>query len=230
MVLGSAPATAGSKEVTHVDLNLSAPLSAEAVAAVGDACARATAAASPLLVLRLTRDAAPAVPWPGPVDVYLVNKWEGALRRLERLDAYTVAVLDGKCSQGAFELLLATDHHLATHESAVSLSGRVDGMWPGVLLHRLVHQVGLAKARRLTLLPIDLDAAALMDLDVLDNLVVDAESGIAEITARAAGVDGTEVAVRRQLLLDAVTVSYEESLGTHLAACDRALRRATAGA
>ncbi|MBM9509252.1 enoyl-CoA-hydratase DpgB [Actinacidiphila acididurans] len=229
MVLRTAPVTAGGREVARVDLDLSVPLTAETVAAVGDACARATASASPLLILRLTGGAATDVPWPGQVDVYLVNKWEGALRRLERLDAYTVAVLDGRCSQGAFELLLATDHHLATHESTVSLSGRTDGVWPGALLHRLVHQVGLAKARRLALLPADLDAAALMDLDVLDNLVVDAESGIAEVVARAGGVDGTEVAVRRQLLLDAVTVGYEDALGTHLAACDRALRRAKAG-
>ena len=38
-------------------------------------------------------------------------------------------------------------------------------------------------------------------------------------------VAGAEHAIRRQLLLEAATTSYEDALGAHLAACDRELRR-----
>jgi isomerase DpgB len=41
-------------------------------------------------------------------------------------------------------------------------------------------------------------------------------------------VAGAELAIRRQLLLDAPTVSFDDALGVHLAACDRAIRQAGA--
>jgi isomerase DpgB len=46
----------------------------------------------------------------------------------------------------------------------------------------------------------------------------------------AAAAEGAELAIRRQLVLEAANTAYEEALGVHLAACDRALRRAAAGA
>jgi len=39
-------------------------------------------------------------------------------------------------------------------------------------------------------------------------------------------VDGRELSIRRRLLLEAASTSFEDALGAHLAACDRALRRA----
>ncbi|MEK8174877.1 hypothetical protein NKH77_54940 [Streptomyces sp. M19] len=38
-------------------------------------------------------------------------------------------------------------------------------------------------------------------------------------------ISDQELAVRRQLLLEAASVEYDEALGVHLAACDRELRR-----
>ncbi|KOG89867.1 enoyl-CoA hydratase, partial [Streptomyces varsoviensis] len=38
------------------------------------------------------------------------------------------------------------------------------------------------------------------------------------------GLSGKDLAIRRQLLLDARTTSFEDALGPHLAACDRLLR------
>jgi len=51
---------------------------------------------------------------------------------------------------------------------------------------------------------------------------------LAEVAAAAGTFTGKEVAIRRQLLLDAAQHSFEEALGAHLAACDRALRRVAA--
>jgi isomerase DpgB len=45
------------------------------------------------------------------------------------------------------------------------------------------------------------------------------------VVALTAGVAGEELAIRRQLLLDAGHTRFEDALGSHLAACDRALRR-----
>jgi|SRR5882757_1224407 len=52
-----------------------------------------------------------------------------------------------------------------------------------------------------------------------------------EDLAAAAGLrSGREPAIRRQLMYDAATTSFEEALGAHLAACDRMLRQASSEA
>ncbi|MCZ9336264.1 enoyl-CoA hydratase/isomerase family protein, partial [Streptomyces sp. TRM76130] len=44
------------------------------------------------------------------------------------------------------------------------------------------------------------------------------------VAGLAGGLSGKELAIRRQLLFDAANTAFEDALGPHLAACDRALR------
>ena len=88
-------------------------------------------------------------------------------------------------------------------------------------MHRLVQQVGVGVARRLVLLPDELGADRLLQAGVLDQVVDDLDTAVIALQGRVAG---SEPAIRRRLLLDAATVAFEEALGAHLAACDRALR------
>lgn len=216
--------------VVQAEVDLSGPLSPALVGALTESCARAEDTEDgAFLVLRLTGGQAAPTAWPGNVGVHLVSKWEKALRRLERLALCTIGVAEGRYTQAALEVLLATDVRVATPDSVLASNGTLDGGWPGMVLHRLVQQVGLASARRLTVLPRDLDAATLRNVGVLDEVVTDVDATVASLVARAGGTEGTETAVRRLLLMDAVTVGYEEALGAHLAACDRTLRRAAAG-
>ena len=99
--------------------------------------------------------------------------------------------------------------------------------WPGMALHRLAQQTaGTAAIRRAVLFGTPLDAAQALALHLVDEVTDDAASSVAaELTAVFAG---SELAIRRQLLLDGRTAPFEEALGAHLAACDRALRRTTA--
>jgi isomerase DpgB len=41
-------------------------------------------------------------------------------------------------------------------------------------------------------------------------------------------MDGAEMAIRRQLIFEAGSTTFEDALGAHLAAADRALRREAA--
>ncbi|GGK90956.1 enoyl-CoA-hydratase DpgB [Mangrovihabitans endophyticus] len=180
---------------------------------------------APVVVLWLAGGHAAADAWPGPAAASTIEAWEHALRRIERLPAITVGVLDGRCGAAALELLLTADYRMATRGASVSLPAPGEA-WPGMLLHRFVQQCGLIAARRVILLGGDADAEALTACDAVDRVSQDPAGEIDAIVARAAGVDGRDVALRRQLLFDAVTVDFEEALGTHLAACDRVLRRA----
>jgi isomerase DpgB len=202
----------------------SAPLSAETVAAVTALCEQVEDSGAAVAVLHLT--GAPAAGWAESLQVPLVNKWERALRRLERLDAATVAVVSGVVGGTAVEALLATDHRIAVAGTSLSLAAEDNGTWPGMALYRLVSQAGVAGARRTVLFGAAIDAERALALQLVDQVVgteEEAQAALATVTAAA----GRWPAMRRQLMLDAATTSFETALGSHLAACDRVLRAGT---
>ncbi len=166
--------------------------------------------------------------WPGKVGIHTVNRWERALRRVERLDAVTIAVAEGHCGGPALEVLLATDYRIGTPDLRLDPPHASGEFWPGMGMHRLAQQVGIARARRLVHFPTELSGDLAMQFGLVDELaadVVEAVGCAAEVAIRASG---PERGIRRLLLLETTTTSYEEALGIHLAACDRALRRADA--
>ncbi|HEX6346578.1 enoyl-CoA-hydratase DpgB [Umezawaea sp.] len=158
------------------------------------------------------------------VGVHLVNKWEQALRRVERLGAVTVAVVEGPCTGTALELLVCCDHRIGSPETTFRAPVVESTPWPGMVLHRLVTQLGVARARGLVLFAPRIDAARAVELGLLDEVSEDVAAALVDVLVRCGDVAGSEVAVRRQLLLDATSTSFEEALGVHLAACDRTLR------
>lgn len=169
-------------------------------------------------------DAASGSEWPGrQVSIQDVNRWERALRRLERIDGLTLCAAQGHCGGPAFELMLIADYRLATPDLRLSLPFNAGAIWPGMSLFRLVQQVGLARARRLMLPGAPLDSE-----ECVAAGLVDAVGGAPNEMLSAwlcAGVAPQEASMRRRLLLEACSTSFEDALGTHLAACDRDLRR-----
>ncbi|GGN42565.1 hypothetical protein GCM10011578_092000 [Streptomyces fuscichromogenes] len=163
-------------------------------------------------------------------DVALVSKWERALRRLERLPATTVSVASGAVGGIALDTLLATDYRIATPDTRLELAPSGGAAWPGMALYRLVQQAGLAPIRRTVLLGHPLTATKATELGLVDEITGAPAAALAAAAAAAGLRSGRELAIRRQLMRDAATVSFEEALGAHLAACDRMLRQAASGA
>lgn len=160
------------------------------------------------------------------LNVGLLSKWERALRRLERLARPTVALVSGDCGGPALDALLATDFRIATHDARLLLTVHGDATWPSMSLYRLARHAGANRIRRAALLGAPIDAAEALALRLVDAVVDEPNAALAELARLAAGVAGREVALRRQLIFDASRTSFEDALGSHLAACDRALRRA----
>ncbi|MFF1416156.1 enoyl-CoA-hydratase DpgB [Streptomyces sp. NPDC058280] len=158
--------------------------------------------------------------------IHLVNTWERALRRLETADRPTLALVAGACTGPALEALLTADYRIAAGDARLRLAGAEDGAWPSTAVHRLAQQIGTARARRLLLRRPWLDSERAAELDLVDETVAGAREALertAEIAEELSAVPGREWSIRRRLLFDA-TLSYEEALGAHLAACDRSLR------
>lgn len=204
------------------------PLSAGLVAALGAACDGAEDRGDGTVILDVS--GVPAGPPDDGGTIALVSKWERVLRRLERLPAATIAVASGDCGGLALEALLATDYRIATPSACLLIPARGQATWPGMLLYRLARQAGAAAVRRAVLFGVPIAAADAVTMHLIDELAGDTQGALAAAAELAASVPGAELAIRRQLMQDAPTVSFEDALGAHLAACDRALRQASAGA
>ncbi|MGP2442210.1 enoyl-CoA-hydratase DpgB [Streptomyces sp. JW3] len=199
------------------------PLTAATVKAVQEICDRAEdrAGHGPLAV-HVT--GTPRGDWTGGLDVLLVSKWERALRRLERLPLATVAVADGDCGGTALDVFLAADVRAVTPGTRLLLARDASGTWPGMAGYRLVQLAGPAGVRRAVLFGLPVEGPEALRLGLADELVDDPAAAVAAVAGLTSGLAGKELAIRRQLLFDAAATSFEDALGPHLAACDRALR------
>ncbi|HXL18320.1 MAG TPA: enoyl-CoA-hydratase DpgB [Streptosporangiaceae bacterium] len=201
------------------------PLTQELIASVNRVCDRLEDARdNRVAVFELVSGTSEPGAWPGEVGIHSVNRWERAVRRLERLDAPTVAVVQGRCSGAALELMLAIDYRIATPSSRFEFERQSGIVWPSMTLYRLVQQTGLARARKLALFGGVLTAEEAQAFDLIDEVAENPGETLTWILDRLATMTSSEVRIRRQLVLEAVTVSYEDAIGVHLSACDRALR------
>ena len=99
--------------------------------------------------------------------------------------------------------------------------------WPGMALYRLARQAaGAALARRAVLFGTPIGAAEAQAIGVIDEVTANATLALEKAMEVAGAARGTELAIRRQLMLEATSTTFEDALGVHLAACDRALRSA----
>lgn len=203
-------------------------LSAGLVGALGAACDLAEDRADRDAVI-LHVSGAPSEPPADDLTVALVSKWERVLRRLERLPAATISVASGECGGLALEALLATDYRIATPSVRLRMPALARATWPGMVLFRLARQAGTAAIRRAVLFGEPIPAADAVAMGLIDELTTDTAAALAAAAELAGAIPGAELAIRRQLMQDALSVSFEDALGTHLAACDRALRQAAAG-
>jgi isomerase DpgB len=180
-----------------------------------------------LLYLHGSPEASADQTWPGnerELDVHLVSQWEQSLRRLERLPAITIGAAEGTCSGVALEVLLATDYRLVSTDFSIRLRGPLGGMWPGMATHRLANQLGAAKSRRLTLFGKELSGLQLQELGVADEACNDVKVCIRRFVDSLEENADADIAIRRTLLLEAMSTPFEEALGAHLAGCDRLIR------
>jgi isomerase DpgB len=203
------------------------PVSAAAVASVGAVCDKCEGNGQPDVVIVHT-SGVPGEPLPADLTVGLVSKWERVLRRLERLPAITIAVADGDCGGPALDALLATDYRIASPAVRLIVPMEAGAAWPGMAVYRLARQAGDLAARRAVLFGRPIGGAEALAAHLIDELADDPASALEAAAGAAAALPGAELAIRRQLMLEAPAASFEDALGVHLAACDRALRQAPA--
>ncbi|WP_244162361.1 enoyl-CoA-hydratase DpgB [Amycolatopsis regifaucium] len=199
----------------------SRPLSAAVVEELGALCDRAEdRREAGLVTVHVT--GAPPADWTKGLAVGLVSKWERAVRRFERLGRLTAAVASGECAGPALDLVLAADVRIAEPGTRLRLASVGEATWPGMTVYRLTQQAGAAGIRRAVLLGAPIGTERALALNLIDEVSGDPAKTLAELDGV---MDGAELAIRRQLIFEAGSTTFEEALGAHLAAADRALRR-----
>ncbi|MEU8877673.1 enoyl-CoA-hydratase DpgB [Streptomyces javensis] len=178
-----------------------------------------------VVVLQFPPTASRPREWPGDVSIQEVNRWERAVRRLERLDAVNIAVAEGTCGGPVLDLLLATDFRIGAPDLQLMLPVNDGHFWPGMSLYRLVQHIGLARARRLVLWGTDIPVTEATDLGILDQVSDDLAEAVHTAAVLCGRLSDRETRIRRRLLEEAASAEYDDALGAHLAACDRELRR-----
>jgi isomerase DpgB len=163
--------------------------------------------------------------WPGCIDIRSVSKWERILRRIERTALTTIVLVEHACSALALELLLIADRRLASNDFLVPHAISSENIWPGMALYRLSRQIGDARARKLFLDGTDITTTLALELSIIDETVDDLVSWSDRIAHLLTQAPLDDFAIRRRLMQDSLSTSFDDALGVHLAACDRSLRR-----
>ncbi len=203
------------------------PLSAASVEELAGLCDRAEDhRESGPVTIHVT--GAPPAGWSEGLTVGLVSKWERVVRRFERLSRVTIVVASGDCAGMALDLLLAADVRIIAPGTRLLLAEAGGATWPGMTVHRLTQQAGAAAIRRAVLLGAPIDADRALALSLVDEISDDPAAALADLAETVDAVDGKEIAIRRQLIFEAGSTTFEDALGAHLAAADRALRREAA--
>jgi isomerase DpgB len=233
MVTGAENGEGGGPVADRGDLILrvdgSRPLSAETVAELGTVCGKAEGDdTGGFVIIRVS--GVPKPEWPSGLSTALVSKWERGLRRLERLPAVTIAIAEDDCGGPALDVLLAADYRIMSAGARLVMPVVAGATWPGMALYRLArHAAGAARGRRAALFGTPIGAGAAHAMGVIDEVTDNVTIALQQAMVATAEVRGAELAIRRQLMLEAPATTFEDALGAHLAACDRALRRAADG-
>jgi isomerase DpgB len=214
--------------ITTVVIDGTEALSGELTQQLSDAADQAEdSGTNSTLFLRLAGDANCSVEqhWPGCTDIQAVNRWERLLRRMERSDSTIVLLAERTCSALAFELLAIADYRLACHDFRVSRSVPGTDIWPSLALYRLSRQIGEVQTRKLFLTMAEVTAEECQRLNVVDEVVEGFEDAVLSVDQFLKHAPLDDFPVRRRLMQDSLSMYFDDALGLHLAACDRALRR-----
>lgn len=104
----------------------------------------------------------------GELAIDWFRSFDQAMRRLEMLDALTVAKIRGYAIGGGLQIALACDLRVAAPDAKLGLPAVMEALIPGMGTYRLPRFIGLGRARRLVLTGELVDAEEGLRIGLLD--------------------------------------------------------------
>lgn len=189
------------------------------------ALANAQAENASVLHIRLTASDAELPRGIGARNIREVSKWEKAITLLQRVETLTLVSATESVGGVAFDLLTAVDFAVLGAGAGITPPTLNGALWPGRGISRLGSR-DRKSALSCVISPRELFAEDCVSLGLVDLAVDDVEAEVSNTIERARHTNRGDLRVLRQLIDESAQTS-NDSLGLHLAACDRALRRAS---
>ncbi len=208
----------------YLEVAYDAPLS-ELTTQLNNLCVEAERQISQVVVLYLNGETNNHTEPFGEICVQQISRWEKAVRRLEKTASIVMVIAIGIIDGWLLDILLASDYRIAFSNSKLCFSVNHGQVWPGMAIHRLVNQVGVALARKMIICGQEVQGKKALDMGLVDDLTDDIIKSVQKTLSKLRAISHADVSILRQLLLEAPAVTFEEALGTHLATCDREIRR-----
>jgi enoyl-CoA hydratase/carnithine racemase len=143
---------------------------------------------------------------------------ERAFRKLELLDAISIAAIHGYCLGGGVQLAIACDIRVCRADAVLGLPAVNEGLFPGLAPFRLPRLVGLGTAARLILAGENIQADEALRLHLVDYVLPaeQFEPGLERLTRTYLAAPRAAVVGSKQLLREAFRGTWEEAYGLSL--------------
>jgi enoyl-CoA hydratase len=162
----------------------------------------------------------------GQIEIDWFRSFDGALRRLEQLDALTVAKIRGYAIGGGLQVALGCDLRIAAPDARLGLPAVMEALIPGMGTYRLPRFIGLGRARRMVLTGELIGAEEGLRIGLLDY-VVDEEKLHETVESVIAGVlkgSAMAQAFSKKLVTASFESGFDEAFDKYLDYQEQSLR------
>jgi enoyl-CoA hydratase/carnithine racemase len=164
----------------------------------------------------------------GQLEIDWFRSFDQAIRRLEQLEALTVARIRGYAIGGGLQVALGCDLRIAAPDARLGLPAVMEALIPGMGTYRLPRFIGLGRARRMILTGEIIGAEEGLRIGLLD-WVVDPEKLDETVESVVAGVlkgSATAQAFSKKLVTASFESDFDEAFGKYLEYQEQSLRSA----
>jgi enoyl-CoA hydratase/carnithine racemase len=162
----------------------------------------------------------------GEIGMDWFRSFDDAVRRLEQLNALTVAKIRGYAIGGGLQVALGCDLRIASPDARLGLPAVMEALIPGMGTYRLPRFIGLGRARRMVLTGELIGAQDALQIGLLD-WVVDDEKLNETVESVIAGVlkgSPTAQTLSKRLVTSSFESTFDEALGKYLEYQGQSLR------
>ncbi len=164
----------------------------------------------------------------GELKIDWFRSFDEAMRRLEQLDALTVAKIRGYAIGGGLQITLCCDLRIAAPDAKLGLPAVMEALIPGMGTYRLPRFIGLGRARRMAITGELIDANEGLRIGLLDWVVPDdkLDETAASVIENVLQGGPTARSFTKKLVTGAFESSFDQAFATYLDYQERSITSA----
>jgi enoyl-CoA hydratase len=154
----------------------------------------------------------------GEIKTGWFERFDEGMRRLEQLDALTIAKIHGYALGGGLQLTLVCDLRIAAEGTRFGLPAVLEALIPGMGTYRLARFIGLGRARRLALTGEMIRADEALRIGLVDWVVPEdrLDEKVESVIATTAKGSAVARGYTKKLITSSFETEYEEQFTKYL--------------